>query len=683
MKVEGAVCSICSHEYDNDAIPWRLSCGHSLCSACMDDNFSKETPCAKCLVQQSCVSSSSLTCGSPDHTETSVREKNGIDIERVKVEPESVEVTTENSLEPVSGDTRVADIANVKVEAELSSVTSEISGQPLGHPEENENLSQEISSTQDAPSCLSDNHEGLQIPPPLLDSRDVDKGTGNDSKEIVIDLTQDECDEINVKQESLDESTGGSLEVIRIEAERTLQSLPSVTGESSDSGLTSDLSEDSPSSTASKTATEVEMESAQDWREKDVKQIDEKIARLREIQSQMTELMNQKRRMQVYEGLGPLTNVPNRELEAKVKIQEINDLVLSLENLKMEVQFANLSAVISKTKKEVDQVHSTVRQHIEEELYKSSSSGHEDDDFDQEVPINTPVRVPNELLTKYYPVIVEDSLLVDGETVNFPMRHLCITAMDEYKHKSFEELRFEHYVNCMVSNLKWPFYVSQPPQWTSLNPQQNEIGDYGLQNCEIPGSLISCNVIGEKDSSSELDKCGPQLFPFNGRKGTSPTKYSPTKVVDCEEKTNMEVITAMKEYADKSFEELRVEHYLSDGIGLGLESFRINRTYKGLGAKSKKCKKRLNSLSSSPQILTENSLPEIVVPEEFPSPVNSVENSMLTKFNPISDTEIITKNGCNSTIRVYLQVITEMLEYKGKSFEELRIEHMLTKQCVS
>ncbi|XP_064088522.1 uncharacterized protein LOC135202953 [Macrobrachium nipponense] len=569
MGPEGSVCSICSQKYDSDHTPWRLSCGHTLCSTCMDESLFEEGPCSKCVIQQPCVSSSS---GCP-----------------------------EKGLEDGAGDSKFVVEGNVK--ADQSSVTS-------GSSEEPECLGHDISSV-----CSKES--------PLLDTED----------------DRESC------------CTNNSTEVTQI-----------ASGRSTDSSDTDETSQ-SLSETESKTAGK--NDSAENWKQEDVKLIDEKIVMLREIQSQMTELMNQRPVLSQVQGAPiSLSNVPERELRAKGKIQEINDLVSSLENLKVEVQFAKLSSIISDAKKEVSQVQSTIRQRIENEMGKKESRRPGPDISGHGEPGSTLNRLTNERLqVKYAPVIGEDSAIRDGKSTDVFMQNLSLTEGDELDQISFEELRFEHYSDCRSTIREGspppPSYKS--PLGFSFTFQKKKLGSYEsdkwlnvLQHDEPPESV------------SGSDQPENESFPFVSSSGAALAKYSP--VAHVELGGRFQVITAMKEYADKSLEELRVERYISDGVALGLDSFLINRTFKGVAAKGRRPKQRLTRQGSSSQTLVDpNSLRSSVAPP---------------RFKPTSGSDVSTADGVSRVIRVHLQVISAMEEYKCKSFEEIRIEQQFLRRPI-
>ncbi|XP_066953473.1 uncharacterized protein [Macrobrachium rosenbergii] len=597
MKPEGRVCSICSQKYDSDHTPWRLSCGHTLCSACMDEILFEEEPCSKCLIQQPCVSSSS-EC-------------------------------PEKSLEQGAGDSKFGVKEDVKDTTDLSSVTSGIS-------EESEYRDLNISSPDASSKELPVDEESFQVYPPTLDTEDK----------------RESCrlhDGTEATQSTSDRSTDLS------DADETLHSLGETEVTPDGCCLTDAFREAQPCSALSESKTPGENDSADDWKQKDVKLIDEKIVMLREIQSQMTELMNQRPVSQVHGAPISLSNVPERELEAKGKIQEISDLVSSLENLKMEVQFAKLSSIVSDAKKEVSQVQSTIRQRIEDEMEKKDSRRPGPDILGQGEPGNALNRMTNERLVKYTPVIVEDSVISNGESTDAPMQSLCLAEEDERDGKSFEELRFEHYSDCRYAIREGPSPSYKSPLGFSFNFQKKKLGNYEsdkwlnvLQHDEPP------------ESASESYKPESEPFPSNSSSGTSHAKYTPVAHVEYEGR--LQVITAMKEYADKSLEELRVERYISDGVALGLDSFLINRTFKGVATKGRRPRQRLSRQDSSPQTL--------VVP-------NSLKSSVFPKYKPAKGFDFLIENGAKHIVGVHFQVISLMKAYKDKSFEEIRVEQQM------
>ncbi|XP_066953469.1 uncharacterized protein [Macrobrachium rosenbergii] len=417
-------------------------------------------------------------------------------------------------------------------------------------------LSQQVFQVHQPVSGTQDEKQPSAVGTPEEDAQDIIAGACSVEPRAI-------CCEKILKQTSVDRSTDTSLD--------SVDSGVIVYSESNEAGkmpsCSSCATQLNPAVSGSKRASEHDF--AEAWRDRDLNQINVKINELKAIQTQMAEL-SQEAGISSHKKTLPSLNVTDCELEENEKLQEICDMLVLLENLKWKLQFTKISSVISETKKEVDQIYSSVMHHSECELEKATKNKPGEDDIlvHRGLPVNPKDNTPPFQNT---PAASQDSTISEGIPFSIPKRHICITVKDRHEKVSLEELRLEHYLSCPESR----------PGVVSPNARQRETRDsspggwLSVPACPEPPEILTpqnlvLTDVGMKDSTSGLSKLLPEHSPSRESDRETAVKYAATLDIDIVTgnyvvlpiNTRLHAITAMEEYRHKSNEELRLEHYL-------------------------------------------------------------------------------------------------------------------------
>ena len=142
------------------------------------------------------------------------------------------------------------------------------------------------------------------------------------------------------------------------------------------------------------------------------------------------------------------------------------------------------------------------------------------------------------------PLISTDVIHKNGQQIIIATFHNCITALKQYENKSLEELRWEDY----QLNKRYPSHLPMPTL------------------CRLPPPSLAI-----------IQQTGSTSIPLNDQrstiKGSFQSKYKHSHGADIKTTDNKSFIyfdttyisiTAMHEYENKSFEEIRYEDYLND-----------------------------------------------------------------------------------------------------------------------
>ena len=127
--------------------------------------------------------------------------------------------------------------------------------------------------------------------------------------------------------------------------------------------------------------------------------------------------------------------------------------------------------------------------------------------------------------------------------------HNCITALKEYENKSLEELRWEDY----QLNRKYPRHL--PPTVFTANTAN-------VSNRNLSRSSQSTSTASNQTNPSSISLLGTQKYKYKKTLGADFKPSLDGKSLACQD-TNHVCITAMHEYENESFEELRYADYVN------------------------------------------------------------------------------------------------------------------------
>ncbi|KAM9451703.1 nuclear pore complex protein Nup98-Nup96-like [Clarias gariepinus] len=167
---------------------------------------------------------------------------------------------------------------------------------------------------------------------------------------------------------------------------------------------------------------------------------------------------------------------------------------------------------------------------------------------------------------KFNPPTGSDTEQKSGVMIFINTKHQCITAMKEYENKSLEELRLEDY----QAGRKRPFNTGGVIGAAVTATPSTATGVFG--SSAFGTSTSSGGLFGTTNTTSNPFGGTPSLFGASGFTATQPgttIKFNPPTGSDTIVKsgvttsinTKHQCITAMKEYENKSLEELRLEDY--------------------------------------------------------------------------------------------------------------------------
>ncbi|XP_077519110.1 uncharacterized protein LOC144129087 isoform X3 [Amblyomma americanum] len=264
---------------------------------------------------------------------------------------------------------------------------------------------------------------------------------------------------------------------------------------------------------------------------------------------------------------------------------------------------------------------------------------------------------------KFKPPVGTDTRMMNGISSTVSTSHQCITIMKEYENWSLEELRLEDY----AANRKW--------------------GDQAMLAKFGATSLAGYNATFHASQQSACNFGATQNIPFFGAATTAFGAYSRTVGTTIKFKpptgndkmmkngafftvsTSHQCITVMKEYENRSLEELRLEDYAANrkwGNQAVLAKFGATSPA-GYNATSHAGRQSAFNFGATQTIPFFGA-----ATTAFGAYSRTVGTTI--KFKPPTGNDTMMKNGFPCTVSTSHQCITIMKEYENRSMEELRLE---------